>query len=545
MLLLFMGAVASQRIFLYGFQKSEEATISIEFFDPGWKRNRSGSQTIKIISPKNPMTTQLPVMILLPGLTEHKEQYNFLVKEWVQNQYMVVISNSWGGEYEIYWGLNATLDYLFTRSDVNTSQIVIMGHSLGASEAYHFARMRNDSIQAVIASNFGNFNGFYYWGFDYYERIAQFQNESDYENIHNNYSLPIVANCPRNLLLIKDTTDIRDYMAPELMLQNLTAGGASSLNTLYGDFHNGTAREFFISSSIFKHGSSLYSPTVIQKQIAWANQALNRSHITPSKGRIVIDLLIGVFFLALIIVSGYKTAGKLNSTIPRQEKYLRNRFINPENAKDASQKGLSSLITSESIETSELKAVSLENIPLNPPNSSFSTSEKKKIVKCVVFGIVIVEGVLILGNLVVGLLASTRSYLFMSNVFQILGWSSWGVKTLINNNVPFHFMYYWVLSLFTIRKLLRKHTRMRGHHFASYTGRDWAISGLLGVEIFIPIWIIFQFACAGWLGQYFSTIISFNNVILAFYVLYSLNEIVFWIYQNFLRTHPKKEILVI
>ncbi len=162
-----------------------------------------------------------------------------------------------------------------------------------------------------------------------------------------------------------------------------------------------------------------------------------------------------------------------------------------------------------------------------------------------VFGIVIVEGVLILGNLVVGLLASTRSYLFMSNVFQILGWSSWGVKTLINNNVPFHFMYYWVLSLFTIRKLLRKHTRMRGHHFASYTGRDWAISGLLGVEIFIPIWIIFQFACAGWLGQYFSTIISFNNVILAFYVLYSLNEIVFWIYQNFLRTHPKKEILVI
>jgi len=257
-----------------------------------YRRNdRSVYTKIDIIKPIDAKSGPLPSCILIHGDKVGPESMNIVIKELIDNGYLVAVTDF--KNFEILPTLSkleAVLDYLLQRPDVNPDQIGVLGHSHGGEFALLLGIIRENDINAVICGNFANWNIFSFarWTLDF---------SIDYEFIFN-------STVPNNVLFTLEEYDERSGMESEQFLYNLTDGQFDQAEKFYGNFAAGTAREIYYSSTVFNHVSSLFSSYTIHKEIYWLNQALNsNSEIfipqihTP---REIATFIRSVFFLIII-----------------------------------------------------------------------------------------------------------------------------------------------------------------------------------------------------------------------------------------------------
>ncbi|MHA1767683.1 MAG: alpha/beta hydrolase family protein [Promethearchaeota archaeon] len=217
---------------------------------------------VNIIKPLNQQKNVYPVCILMHGDKVGSESMNLIIKNLVDNGYLVAVTDFKNYELiPVISQLDEVLKYLMEREDVNQNQISILGHSRGGLYALLFGMVRGNYLNAIICGNFAN------WGI-FYDSLNAINRTSRYNTILN-------SNIPKNVLFTLDEKDDRSSHDYKDFLNNMTQGRFNKKGSLYGSFSNGTAREVYYSSSLLGHISTLYSSSVIIKEISWLNQASN------------------------------------------------------------------------------------------------------------------------------------------------------------------------------------------------------------------------------------------------------------------------------
>jgi len=552
--IIFTSLLVIQKIHFYGFQDIELVEIEGEYIDPRTNQTQYQYHTFKIVKPLNPKSEKLPVCILLHGGSGSSDNIdsvslNPLKLELVRNQFMVVLPDI-DFIAEDYFKLNDIVDYLLKRSDVEKSQIGIMGHSHGASFAFNFALIRNNTINAVVCGNFPSFYHFYRDYFTYYlkyidwstgfyedELALYFSDRETYEDLIpdnlKNFTLPTSENNPRNLLLL---TNILDY-APEPpfedYLKDFTDNRYKEKNHLYGDFEDGTARELYVSFTVFGHTSLVYSPDSIYHSISWLNQAFNVKSplsIQLISFRIYFEFVI----IGLLIASGVAIILTVCNFLPHQEEFL-NKIKNKRYEKKYKAQKQNPHDKEEKTEIKENKT-NYSDISEMDINKNLL---KKEIIKYLVISEVIIIGLYllysnllfqyiwnipVLSNIVNDFLGNSFSLFFFSYIGFYISY------VLISNFFPFSFMIFWVLVILLIRNSnVFKQSDLKG--LSSYKGKDYIKSAIIGAEIFILFWIISQLIIYDLTGIY-PILIYFPNIIFAIFILFFINQIYFELFHE-------------
>ncbi|MHA1728792.1 MAG: alpha/beta hydrolase family protein [Promethearchaeota archaeon] len=289
------------QLYFDGFQDQESKTINIEYFDPTLNEVIRYDRSINIIKPINSNVEKFPVVIMIHGELVDSNTMANIKLEFLHNDYMVILLDCEFG-YKLIIELNTTLNYLITRTDVNSSQIGIIGHSRGAHYAFHMAWMRDDIIGAVIGLNFGSFGQIF---LDYYEYYNRFINLTiDFGDFLKEFTFPISLTSPRNMFLLTNLYEPQRktrsyYYIDELILWDEQF---NEYNTYSGDFQEGTARVLEINPSFFMHLSGLLDSNAIYKQINWMNNALsienNKNYYSWVMIRTMITILIYIMFFS-------------------------------------------------------------------------------------------------------------------------------------------------------------------------------------------------------------------------------------------------------
>ncbi|MHA1727540.1 MAG: alpha/beta hydrolase family protein [Promethearchaeota archaeon] len=325
LILCFSSVLVFQKYYLYHDQNIENIEINMKYINRSLNRTYYKRTSIKIIKPANTNQDKLPACILIHGDNIDSHSMNLLKLELLRNKYLVVLLDISEFNFTLYFHLNETLNYLLERPDVNATQIGIIGHSRGGHYALHFACMRNNSINAVICGNYGTTFEIYYDYFDYYLKNVEWNITFDGPVLFaqwQNLTIPANANTPRNLFILTDFMDASPKRNPNTFLSYLTVGKYSQINKLFGEFENKSARELFVSNSIFGHLSSIYNPEVIYLEISWINRALgvinsaNEPLVVYFNTYFEISLIILlVFFSCMIIRKSY-------SILLKQDNYI-------------------------------------------------------------------------------------------------------------------------------------------------------------------------------------------------------------------------------
>ncbi len=233
--------------------------------------DRTTDVKIQIIKPENSISQPdpLPACILIHGDKVGPEAMNMVIKELIDNGYLVAVTDFKDFDpIPTLSKLEAILDYLLQRADVNSEQIGVFGHSRGGLFALLFGMIRENNINAVVCGNFADWEKYSFM--------------SSYLNISIDYKPNINSTVPNNVLFTLDENDDRSGRNSDEFLYNLTDGQFIQPKQFFGNFSTGTAREVYYSSTIFSHISALYSSYTIHKEIKWLNQALN--HISGGNG---------------------------------------------------------------------------------------------------------------------------------------------------------------------------------------------------------------------------------------------------------------------
>jgi len=156
---------------------------------------------------------------------------------------------------ELYADIEAAIDYLNSRDDVDTEKIALLGHSMGGG-AVIYAGSVDERVKAVVAIA------------PAVSPVSSFMNEST----------------PRNLLIATGETD--PLITPGLSLQILakTLGKPLSrthantqdleVGKLYGSFSNGTARRLILSPGV-DHTGEMLDTFIAEEAIRWVETAFN------------------------------------------------------------------------------------------------------------------------------------------------------------------------------------------------------------------------------------------------------------------------------
>lgn len=323
----FLCALLFQPYVYYGFESDRTISIICQTSYIDYIHSYSFPKNIELSTPLHSRFELYPVVILLPGDDMSSYSMNSLKMEFLRNGYMVVTMNIPKYDTDVFFILNSTVDYLLSRTDVNSSQIGILGHSHGADYAILFATFRNESIHAVVAANFGPIQ---YMLSDYYPiyRNVVIKNKSlpdtysEFLKDNNSLTLPMNLTTPNNLLLINDKFDLKIRSNPDLYLHYYIDGNYNQSQKVYGDFTKGTARELLIENSLFGHASGIYSTNGISAAISWMNRALQ----VPDAGNnysyaIFLSTFFMLPFLSLLVNLVIKLVEKLEIFPRLKEKY--------------------------------------------------------------------------------------------------------------------------------------------------------------------------------------------------------------------------------
>jgi pimeloyl-ACP methyl ester carboxylesterase len=306
-IVIFVFIFVLQILFYSDIQNYEDVHVEGEFTLAGSLIPTQYRGYVKILKPENSDLKQKPVIILLHGDFSVPMSLNLLKLEFLRNDYIVAILTLDGFGIRTFFVLNDTLNYLLNRNDVNKSQIGIFGHSHGGQFALIFSTMRNESINSVICANFGRLEDIHR---DYYHFYQNFVLKdptlpfryTDFLKANRTMSLPNMK-YSNNILLIADSLD----RVPDDNLSNYMSefsnGCYDQINTLYGNFHDDTARKLYVSTTVFTHFSSIIYPEAIFEAVSWSNLSLGIQNKSDSLYFIFLNfcLLIILFFAQLIL----------------------------------------------------------------------------------------------------------------------------------------------------------------------------------------------------------------------------------------------------
>jgi len=245
--------------------------------------------------------TQFPVYILIHGDIVGPESLNALTYELIKQEYMVVSVDI--QEFSVYptlIQLNAALNYILSRDDVNSDQIGIFGHSRGGIFATLFGIMRPDYIKSVVIGNFAN------W--DLYFQYANFMASKPKD-----FTYTLDFSIPHNILFLLNSNDKKLETTPARFLDEMLNMNYTDVTTFYGNFTEGTARQFKYSDSSFGHLSSLYDGDQINFLINWTNSALNYDPTLSDdeidflsiRNYVIINFLLFIFDIILVFIISF------------------------------------------------------------------------------------------------------------------------------------------------------------------------------------------------------------------------------------------------
>ncbi|MHA1870816.1 MAG: alpha/beta hydrolase family protein [Promethearchaeota archaeon] len=318
----------------------------------------------------NTTNPRYPIAILIHGDFVDSNSMNLLISTLLR-QNIIVVTQDFDFSPNTFFELNATLNFILNRSDIDYNKIAIIGHSHGAHYAFHFAWMRNDSISSTIILNYGTPLQIYEDYFNYFRIIA---NDSDAKKWNFNdfiryYKFPFKINDsiggnPRNVLFFIDELDPHEVYnknySNNIFLSNFMniynnplyssnenenyylqiiqpLWELSKNDALYGDFAHQNARLISAHFSPFIHISGVFDPYAIYLTSSWLHSSfyekdkeskyfnvnpLNSNYAYQNKLNIYSYCILALVLIALIISSAIYLLIIILQSIPKQYQFF-------------------------------------------------------------------------------------------------------------------------------------------------------------------------------------------------------------------------------
>ncbi|QEE17638.1 alpha/beta hydrolase family protein [Promethearchaeum syntrophicum] len=474
--------------------------------------------------------TKFPVYILIHGDILGPESLNVLTHELIRQEYMVVsIGIQEFSVYPTLIQLNVALNFILERDDVNTDQIGIFGHSRGSIFAILFGIMRADYIKSVVSGNFAN------W--DLYYQYANFMASKTKDF---NYILDF--SIPHNILFLLNSKDRKLEPTPTRFLDEMLKENYTDATKFYGNFSEGTARQFLYSNSSFGHLSSLYDEEQIKILINWTNSALNydsglsvgeidvlsiKNYVSINFFFFVFDIIL-VFIISFLLIKSIIFQNKKvlpllsklkNSIVPRPE--LENEGIMSERDKEDTLRYLDRI-------PFEVKYEEHSQII-----KSFNQKDFKK-------KILIFLGVIYLAFIIIKIpiIPIPQSFLVSSIVplFRIRLFSRY-IYYILDLFFPFTYIWFWLLIFALLTwSFLRKEKLTR---IGKYSGNNYVLGLFNGLEIFLILASLNLLILDRFFGVSFSEFFL-RNGLSTYLLLYLINLFVFEFFSRIIKEDSLK-----
>jgi pimeloyl-ACP methyl ester carboxylesterase len=532
---LFIGFLIIQSIMYNSNRTTQNVVISgtytsVDYSDPiGFYTN------IKIVkSIDYDEGVQHPAVILLHGDGSNSRFFNNIQIELLRFGYCLALIDVSYFSMDIFLYLNETLNYLLEQPDIDPDRIGVLGHSHGAHYGTLFSTMRNESINAVVCANWGNYD---YWYDDYYPYYRNFvakngslsTSYSTFKYNNGTLQLPMNLNSQSNLLMVSDRNDNRPDLPLEDYLMNYTENVYNQANVFYGDFSDGSARELIASNSMFGHGSSLFLPDALYKEIEWFNLAFNIDPTTVySSPNIQITFLnfisyFGFLTVALLLISGIGFIGQILPDIVNQKKSLKStymRLLNKRLENHAIQEQNKELEqakeNSQSLALIQAQTTISDDMILK--RNDIATDElNKKFVFSIIFLAVIFSIYMFIKDFI---LPYSNVYYNLENlpiyILGSFGFESWQLNMFFSN-FPFSLMFFWIIGLFIMDYKLLKGVILKLLFGSSLKSLLYEL--ILGVEIYILLFLVFRTSFDLFLGGIIEPI-YLRNLLFGIFVFY-------------------------
>jgi hypothetical protein len=504
----------TQFIFLYAFEKRQKQSINVFYNDPVTSFPVSYEKKYTIYTPRS-NSEKYPVAILLHGDIVNEKSMNLLKNEFIYSGFMVVLVRL-DFTYQSYLELEAITNYLAIRPDVDNSQIGIVGHSHGGHFAFWFAKTHDHLISSVIMANMGSFRQLYE---DYYEYYNYFVNTAEDISLYDylaNFSESITSDNPRNLLIITDF--YQPIRSTEVADENLIAWQFEEENVVIGDFSNGSARELNTQYKMFFHGSGIFNPNTIQKEIDWMRNSLGvNGELNPL---IQIAFRIYGFFVLMIIIIVLASIILINglNTIPFQLSWIKNRLYKYRQKKIGNAEMEIPRVLPLKIEhDNKMDALRLERRFSREFDFIHDVAEYFRIIVIVVIGthLLLYLLQLMIGDNALYYVEQNGANGFFNSIFAFNDRLN---SILFTHPLSFTVMYFWILIVFFFRRLRIKDPRLQKQKINIIDVPNMII---LTLEIFGMFWIFGFLTISQWLG--FNFFESGLNVLLRFAVLFFIH----------------------
>ena len=259
---LFLSGIYAALIFNSDFGKLNVRTVTIKDAD---KQLSALLYRPVIASPEKPSAA----IVLAHGISESKDIMSNLGLELAKRGFVVLCLDLLGhggsdgtvseGNKETDFGVSAAVQYLESQTYVNTSEIGLVGHSLGGG-AVRAEAAQNKNIMAtvLIAGGIG----------------PNTQDQSEKLN----------SSFPKNLLVIVGKYDVL-FNLTELEMTELPSAFNTSTpvvpSRLYGDFEFETARKLIVPTTT--HLFETIDPQVASETINWMENSLTQSQKAEDK----------------------------------------------------------------------------------------------------------------------------------------------------------------------------------------------------------------------------------------------------------------------
>ena len=227
--------------------------------------------------------TPLPAVVLTHGISSSKQMMSSIALELAKNGFITLTTDLIGhGDSEGTFsdfaketvdktlGIKTALQYLFTQPYVNSSQIGLVGHSLGAG-----------AIRATVATS-SNIKATVFIAGGIGENIK----EPEYGTLNTTF--------PKNLLLIIGEHDTLFNIKETKRELNPIFGSSSEImpNQIYGNFSEETARSLVIPKTT--HLLELIDQTTISEIVNWMKTSLSQEKISEEPSLTYLNREIGV-----------------------------------------------------------------------------------------------------------------------------------------------------------------------------------------------------------------------------------------------------------
>lgn len=522
---LFIGLFTIQFIYYFN-QSQEDIYIGSQYLLPENPWISSSYKSLTIVKPSHPDNEKSPVIILLHGDQSNSRIMNNLKVEYLRNGYIVALIDVGYFDLGVLLYLNATINYLLTRSDVNASQIGIQGHSHGAHYAALISVIRNDTIKAVVCGNYASYD---YWFNDFYPYFKYFiaKNDSlpdtygDYIAQVGPLNLPFNLTSINNLLMISDSMDYAPGPDDPIdIFKNFTENLCSSPNILYGTYSDGSARKLYLTNSIFGHGTSLFLPDVVLEAVTWMN---NVFQIYPTRSTLIwtnIDMFFSIGFIVMLAIIGFYAISTFISLIPYQ-KLIFNDFKERLHRKSSS---------------TELKTdiFSIEN--QTDYNDLIQMAKPITLrTKMITISALLIGSFLIcLGDFLIYIidydLISTILFAIKDLPFLILEGLGFKISTIISRHYPFESMFIWVVITMILWKKVLKPAGISPKPIINYSFRDFYINTGIAFEIYGFSFLILKYSVYNILGLFLSESLL-ADLIFGIFILYYLNLLILVLFK--------------